>query len=194
MTRIAASAAKLRETFPGIIVYQHNEYVVVDGKKIDAVEFMASAVAIGGAVFDIDEACDGSEQYEANDYLYAQVGDVYIFGYRKKGSNEGREETVALDSGDDEEYAERDAGGGAADVSGGRLPRAAKTAATNAIAAFAPRQRGVKRAAASGGAQTTSGGVRIQYGPVERERQDNQLVMGAISDPYDKRSKANVRR
>ncbi len=81
MTSIAASTVRLRAVFPEISVHEHNEFVLAGGRKIEAVEFVASAVSIEGVVFDIDEACNSNEAYEMNEYLYAHVGDVYVLGY-----------------------------------------------------------------------------------------------------------------
>ncbi len=184
MSRIAASAARLRIAFPEITIHQHSEFVAVSGQKVDAVEFVASAVKIDGVVFDIDEACDASETHEVNEYLYARVGDIFVFGYKKKGSGEGRLDVTESEEEDDEEREAGDKVGS----SSSRLPRAAKSAAAAANAANA---RPRKRAAATSG--TTSGGVRIQYGPRDHERRENPLVMGAVEDPYDRRRSSNVR-
>ncbi len=187
VSRIAASAAKLSALFPEVTIHQHSEFVIVDGKKIDAFEFVASAVMINGTVFDIDEAFETSGTHEVNDYLYARVGDVFVFGYRKQGTEEARADGSELGSDNDEDEEQ----GTEARIEGGsgRLPRAAKTATANARAASAaPRKR---RAAGSNG--TTNGGVRIQYGPTEQERRPNLLLMGAVEDPYDRQGATNVR-
>jgi hypothetical protein len=187
ISRIAASTARLRSAFPDITVHPHSEYVVAGGKKIDAIEFVASAVLIEGIVFDIDEACEMSGTHEINEYLFARVGDVFVYGYRKKGSDEGRVEHVGTDDEAEEEPRLDIADGG------GRLPRAAKTAAANTNAASAGRSR--KRAAGkdTGTNGTTSAGVRIFFGPREREQQINPLVMGAVEDLYDRRGPLSVR-
>ncbi len=177
ISRLAAAAPRLRALLPEIFIHQRHEYATFEGKKTDAIEFVASMITFGDSVFDVDEACDSNTEFESNDYLYAQVGDVFIFGYRKKGGEERYQREVEGED-EGEPSASEDL-----DRSQGAVTRSASGA--QAV------RGGRKRPAASSG--TTSGGVRTYFGPTEREGQANLLVMGAISDPYDRRTSNNVR-
>jgi hypothetical protein len=83
-SRLAAAAPELKRRFPDAKFHKHHDYVELGGRRFDAFDFAASAADLNGQLFDVENACSRNPDYEEAESVFVRVGDVVIFGYRKK--------------------------------------------------------------------------------------------------------------
>jgi hypothetical protein len=84
VSRLTAADSALRDAYPGIKIHQHRDFIEFEGRRVDAIDFAASAVTIGVSLFDVDKACEANGRYEVNQGVFTRVGDTIVFGYRRK--------------------------------------------------------------------------------------------------------------
>ncbi len=159
-SRLAAATPSLRTL--DVAVHQFNDHAVVDGKKVDAIEFAASTVVIRESIFDIDAACAANQEYEVSEALFTRVGDVIVNGFRKK---------------------RRPAANGVGSGGSSSRQSASATSGSSATSSGSGRKRGLPQ-----GQSVTAGGVNVMNGPNQRfHGNGNRLMMGSVADPYDVR-------
>jgi hypothetical protein len=176
-SRLAAAAPELKRRFPGIMVHKHHDYVEFGNRRFDAFDFAASAADILGVLFDVEDACMKNPDYEVAEGVFVRVGDVVIFGYRKK-------QVAGLVFGLDQSNAAGAVGSGAAgsDNFGG----VGGVGGSHDVRPTTAKGRG-KRSLAGTDA-FTAGGVRMFDGSNRFHGQNrNLLVMGALDDPFEVR-------
>jgi hypothetical protein len=74
MSRLATAAPVLSQKFPNIKVHNFSNYVELDGKRTDAVDFAASIVDLDGSSFDVNAACSKNVDYEVNLVFFCSDG------------------------------------------------------------------------------------------------------------------------
>jgi hypothetical protein len=151
--------------------------VEFEGKRYDAFDFAASAAVIGDALFDIDAACEANGDFEKTEGVFTRVGDVIVFGFRKKQVNGAP--YVEEDEDDDQGDGQGSAGQGLRPQGGG--PSSVTTGTKGA--------KGTQKRTLAGINAVTSGGFLVFDGSNRYAGQgpSNSSLIGSIDDPYEVR-------
>ncbi len=164
-SRLAAAAYRVKEQFPTAAVHKHYDYVEVGGKRLDAFDFAASAVVINDSLFDIDAACNANDEYEMAEGVFTRVGDIIVFGFRKKGVG-----GVRYSEEDDDE------------------PSSAARGASAATGATSAAKAAQQKRMLAGINTASSGEVQLFDGTNRYAGQNiNLSLIGSTHDPYEVR-------
>ncbi len=177
MSRLATATPALKLKYPNIKVHNFYDYVELDGKRTDAIDFAASIVDLGGSSFDIDAACSKNVEYEVNLALFIRMGDVIIYGYKRIGLQYTGPDDELMDDSEDNADNRQVAG-----REGGAATHGA--AASNG----ASRGTGGQKRTLNGFDGVSDGQVRVFNGVGRHQGSSRNLsMMGEIDDPYDVR-------
>jgi hypothetical protein len=162
------------------VVHKHFDYVEFERKKYDAFDFAASAAVIGDALFDIDAACSANDDFEKTEGVFTRVGDIIVFGYRKK-----RVEGVAYEEEDDED--EQSGGAHGTDNNGSSSLSGGPSIISNGTGPGG--SKGLQKRTLAGINAVTSGGFQVFDGSNRYSGQGSSLssLIGGAHDPYEVR-------